>query len=311
MEELFAIEELASQSSPVKSQDYPALMEIHSNEDPVLVQDSRVLNNLIHRQESFEMDYFSKIQTEIRPHMRKIVADWMLEVTEEQQCQPEVFHLAINYLDRVLSSKNIKKSQFQLLASVCLFLASKFKETCPLPAEHLVIYTDYSVSVKDIMQWEMIVLNILQWDLSTVTPYSILDNILRSLPMEPLFDPSSVRKHAETFLALAATEHLFSQKSPVTVAISCLGSAMRGLNSQGLEVMMSEVFLSCGQVQVDEIHQCMNEIEVSINLSMLSFQSTNNNVPLKTKIQQPKTDCYPPASTTPTDLMDVSKACVY
>ena len=55
----------------------------------------------------------------------------------------------------------------------------------------------------------------------------------------------------------------------------------------------------------------MNEIEVSINLSMLSFQSTNNNVPLKTKIQQPKTDCYPPASTTPTDLMDVSKACVY
>lgn len=151
MEELFAIEELASQSSPVKSQDYPALMEIHSNEDPVLVQDSRVLNNLIHRQESFEMDYFSKIQTEIRPHMRKIVADWMLEVTEEQQCQPEVFHLAINYLDRVLSSKNIKKSQFQLLASVCLFLASKFKETCPLPAEHLVIYTDYSVSVKDIM----------------------------------------------------------------------------------------------------------------------------------------------------------------
>ena len=96
----------------------------------------------------------------------------------------------------------------------------------------------------------MIVLNILQWDLSTVTPYSILDNILRSLPMEPLFDPSSVRKHAETFLALAATEHLFSQKSPVTVAISCLGSAMRGLNSQGLEVMMSEVFLSCGQVQV-------------------------------------------------------------
>ena len=79
--------------------------------------------------------------------MRKIVSDWMLEVTEEQQCQPEVFHLAINYLDRYLASRNIKKSQFQLIASVCMFLASKFKETCPLPAEHLVIYTDYSVKV--------------------------------------------------------------------------------------------------------------------------------------------------------------------
>lgn len=153
--ELFAIEELACGSSPLKQQQaevQPTLMEIHSSEDPVLTQDSRVLTNLIQRQDNFHIeDYFSTVQTEIRPHMRKIVSDWMLEVTEEQQCQPEVFHLAINYLDRFLSTRSISKNQFQLIACVCMFLASKFKETCPLPAEHLVIYTDYSVSVKDIM----------------------------------------------------------------------------------------------------------------------------------------------------------------
>ena len=127
-------------------------MEIHSKEDPVLLEDSRVLNNLIDRQaEVKSKDYFATIQTEIRPHMRKIVSDWMLEVTEEQQCQPEVFHLAINYLDRFLATRSISKTQFQLVASTCMFLASKFKETCPLPAEHLVIYTDYSISVQDIM----------------------------------------------------------------------------------------------------------------------------------------------------------------
>ena len=108
MEELFAIEELAKHESPAleKQARNPhqltmPLMEIHSKEDPVLLEDSRVLNNLIDRQaEVKSKDYFATIQTEIRPHMRKIVSDWMLEVTEEQQCQPEVFHLAINYLDR-------------------------------------------------------------------------------------------------------------------------------------------------------------------------------------------------------------------
>ena len=78
---------------------------------------------------------FQTVQTEIKPHMRKIVTDWMLEVCEEQRCQPDVFPLAVNYLDRVLARVPISKTQFQLLACVCLFLASKFKETVPLPSQ--------------------------------------------------------------------------------------------------------------------------------------------------------------------------------
>ena len=72
----------------------------------------------------------------------------MKEVTEDQKCHPEVFGLAINYMDRFLSQIPIEKSQFQLLACVCIFIASKFKEKQPLCAEKLVIYTDFSVSVK-------------------------------------------------------------------------------------------------------------------------------------------------------------------
>ena len=75
----------------------------------------------------------------------------MLEVTEEQKCTPEVFALAVNYMDRVLCQMGIKKHQFQLLASVCIFLASKFKESSPLCAEKLVIYSDFSFSTEDIM----------------------------------------------------------------------------------------------------------------------------------------------------------------
>ncbi len=129
-----------------------AVVDSRSYEDPVLLADAaRVLANILDRQEDSDGDYFGKVQTEVKPHMRKIVSDWMLEVCEEQQCQPEVFSLAVNYIDRFLSRVNIAKGQFQLLACVCMFLASKFKETAPIPAENLVVYTDNSVNVVEII----------------------------------------------------------------------------------------------------------------------------------------------------------------
>ena len=122
--------------------------------DPTLLTDQRVLDNVLSGCHGIHsvVDYFkSDIQTEIKPHMRKIVTDWMLEVTEEEKCSPEVFSLAVNYMDRVLSKVNISKHQFQLLGSVCIFLASKFKESSPLCAEKLVICSDFSFTTEEIM----------------------------------------------------------------------------------------------------------------------------------------------------------------
>lgn len=69
----------------------------------------------------------------------------------EQQCEPEVFALALNYMDRFLSSVNIARKQLQLLGGVCLFIASKLKETIPVTAEKLIIYTDNSECLQDFM----------------------------------------------------------------------------------------------------------------------------------------------------------------
>ena len=84
--------------------------------------------------------------------MRKIVTDWMLEVCEDQQCQSEVFCQAVSYLDRYLSSVEISKNQFQLIASICLLLASKYSQVVPISMEQLVIYTDNSVTVAELSE---------------------------------------------------------------------------------------------------------------------------------------------------------------
>ena len=43
-------------------------------------------------------------QDEIKPHMRGIVVEWMLDVCVDQRCNVDVFLLATNIIDRFLST---------------------------------------------------------------------------------------------------------------------------------------------------------------------------------------------------------------
>nr|XP_012230596.1 PREDICTED: G1/S-specific cyclin-D2 [Linepithema humile] len=184
--------------------------------DPALLGDDRVLQNLLQTEERYapSSSYFECVQRDISPLMRKIVAEWMLEVCEEQKCQDEVFPLSMNYVDRFLSICPIRKSQLQLLGTACLLLASKLRETSPLTAEVLVFYTDNSITLDDLWRWEQLVVSKLKWELSAVTPGDFLMHILSRLPMPRTWDTVKVRKHAQTFIALSARgEHQYSAVS--------------------------------------------------------------------------------------------------
>ena len=122
--------------------------------DPVIFRDDRVLKTLLRKESKYlpiARNYFLSVQTEIKPHTRKEVADWMLEVCEDRSCNPEVFSLAMNYLDRFLSVCRIGKSQLQLLAAVCLMVASKVREHEPLPSGRLIEYSDFNLNSMEIM----------------------------------------------------------------------------------------------------------------------------------------------------------------
>ena len=121
--------------------------------DWTLIRDERVIQNLLKLEHCYlpsTPDYFKNVQTEVTPSMRKIVADWMLQVCQELNCQPEVFVLAMSYMDRFLARCPVTKSRLQLVGSVCLLISSKFKETCPIPGEKLIFYTDYSITPEEI-----------------------------------------------------------------------------------------------------------------------------------------------------------------
>merc|ERR1712226_1599599 len=122
-------------------------------QDHSQIKDVRILQNLLRNEDRFlpEIpDYMSNKQlNRITPDMRKIVADWMLEVIQEQNSQPEVFCLAMNIMDRFLSQMAVQKYQMQLLGAVCILIASKIREPCPIPGKSLIIYTDYSITAEE------------------------------------------------------------------------------------------------------------------------------------------------------------------
>ncbi|EDL18282.1 cyclin D1, isoform CRA_a [Mus musculus] len=140
----------------------------------------RVLRAMLKTEETCapSVSYFKCVQKEIVPSMRKIVATWMLEVCEEQKCEEEVFPLAMNYLDRFLSLEPLKKSRLQLLGATCMFVASKMKETIPLTAEKLCIYTDNSIRPEELLQMELLLVNKLKWNLAAMTPHDFIEHFL-------------------------------------------------------------------------------------------------------------------------------------
>lgn len=70
-------------------------------------------------------DMFQRHPT-LQPRMRAILLDWLIEVCEVYKLHRETYYLAMDYIDRYLSThQNIPKSQLQLIGITCLFIASK------------------------------------------------------------------------------------------------------------------------------------------------------------------------------------------
>jgi cyclin D2 len=276
-------------------------------EDPVLLKDDRVLQNLLIVEERYlpSPSYFKIVQTDIKPFMRKMVANWMLEVCEEQRCEEEVFPLCMNFMDRFLSVMDIKKSQLQLLGAACMFIASKLKETMPLSAEKLVIYTDHSINLDELMDWEVIVLHKLKWDLSAITPHDFLEQILTRLPVDKE-KQLTIKRHAQTFIALTSTDFKFAIYPPSMIAAASVSAAATGLlgpawiSQYNLLHRLQEITT----IDEDCLRACQDQIEQALATTLpqaAPAPSTNTSAPSGSS----QNKCESGQPTTPTDVRDI------
>ncbi|CAH2063208.1 unnamed protein product, partial [Iphiclides podalirius] len=173
--------------------------------DRALDRDPRLLLNLLtlERSHALHTDYFQHVQIDIQPFMRKVVTTWMLEVCEEQQCEEQVFPLAVSYMDRFLAQRAISRQQLQLLAVTSMLLASKFRQCQPLSVDLLCAYTDNSVHPNEVRQWEVMLLQRLNWQLSIATAFDFVEPFLARVPWGR--GNALVRTHALTLTSVCYT----------------------------------------------------------------------------------------------------------
>lgn len=321
---------LPNQASAVSNQQQMEMRLNTAIKDPIFL-DNRCLENLLKAEDRHEAlkntNYFSTVQKEISPSMRRVVAEWVIDLCEEQNCQEEVSLLCLSYMDRFLSLVPIKKTHLQILATACLLLASKLREPNykALPVELLVFYTDHSITKKDLIRWELLVLSRLKWDVSTVTPLDFLELLLCRLPIEnkKCHDISieKVRKHAQAFISLAAREHYFSNYTASTVAASSIAASLSGLkwdlrSGQSIHHLINR-FTDLTGVEQEFIFDCMDKMEAlfqeqrrrlpqsvhiaSATATIVSAATTTQSL---SHLQTPCVNLKA-SSTTPTDVQDI------
>lgn len=100
----------------------------------------------------------------------------MLDVCEDFDFRRETAYLAINYVDRFLSSSHsVSKKALQLTATTSIWIAHKIEETFLIPMEHLLQYTVNSFEKTEIVKMEKVLIGILNWRLNPVTIESFLN----------------------------------------------------------------------------------------------------------------------------------------
>ncbi|XP_019449288.1 PREDICTED: putative cyclin-B3-1 isoform X1 [Lupinus angustifolius] len=123
---------------------------------------------------------YTLIQTDITPHMRAILINWLIEVHFKFDLMPETLYLTVTLVDQYLSQVTINKSDMQLVGLTALLLASKYEDFWHPRVKDLISISAQSYTRDQMLGMEKLILRKLKFRLNTPTPYVFMVRFLKA-----------------------------------------------------------------------------------------------------------------------------------
>lgn len=156
-------------------------------------------------------------QESLRWDLRGVLVDWLIEVHTRFHLVPETIFLAVNIVDRFLSTKIVELDRLQLVGITAMFIASKYEEVLSPHIHNFKHVADDGFSEEEILKAERYVLAALNYDLSYPNPL----NFLRRISKADNYD-IQCRTLAKYLLEISLLDHRFMKYPPSHIAASSM-----------------------------------------------------------------------------------------
>lgn len=126
------------------------------------------------RSDNVCLSFYLEHQSDITQDMYEIVIDWLVDVHRKFKMKNETLFLCITLMNKYLEKNEIKKEIFQLLATTCMFIASKYEEIYPPPIEDFVYICADAYTKNDFINMEAMLLCDMEFNLVFSNPITLL-----------------------------------------------------------------------------------------------------------------------------------------
>lgn len=192
-------------------------------------------------------------QTQLKPRMRSILVDWLVEMHQRFRLLPETLFLAINIMDRFMSVEVVQIDKLQLLATGSLFIAAKYEEVFSPSVKNYAYFTDGSYTDEEILEAEKYILTILNFDMNYPNPM----NFLRRISKADDYDVQ-LRTLGKYLLEITIVDHKFIGVIPSLCSAAAMYIARLILRKD--PVWNGNLIRYSGGYRVEDMKECVELI---------------------------------------------------
>jgi len=208
-------------------------------------------------------------QSDINEKMRMILIDWLIEVHLKFKLLPETLFLTINFIDRYLQNNQTKRDKLQLIAVSSLLIACKYEEIYPPEISSFVYITDNAYKKEDILNYEIKILEDLEYDLTypSILRYFEIVTTKLGLPNDKTFYNKMM-----CLSELCLSKLIFYNFTYLELVLAC-ALFLFEKNLFMTQSLISHFNLGEDYQKLEKINNCIFEIK-----KLLEFMNENKNI---------------------------------